>query len=202
MNAPSRPSSEASPPRIASLAKLPVFLDLENRSVLVVGGTPGAAWKAELLAAAGAHVTVVTTTASDEMAALVGTPGRIRLEVREWTPGDLAGRSMVVGDPADDAGAAELTKNPDALIRARHRLLGNPGRKLLDARGEIRKLTRQHSRKPVSQNQREYDDGGKRQQQDILELLLARFMRFDAVDDDKAQTVRVSYSDMALRADA
>jgi len=110
MNAPSKPSSEASPPRIASLAKLPVFFDLENRSVLVVGGTPGAAWKAELLAAAGAHVTVMTTTASDEMAALVGTPGPIRLEEREWTPGDVVGRSMIVGDPADDAGAAALAR--------------------------------------------------------------------------------------------
>lgn len=44
--------------RIASLASLPVFFDLKGKSVLVAGGSDGAAWKAELLAAAGAEVHV------------------------------------------------------------------------------------------------------------------------------------------------
>ena len=44
--------------RIAPLASLPVFFDLKGRSVLVAGGSDAAAWKAELLAAAGAEVHV------------------------------------------------------------------------------------------------------------------------------------------------
>ncbi|MGV2184551.1 NAD(P)-dependent oxidoreductase [Rhizobium rhizogenes] len=44
--------------RIAPLASLPVFFDLKEKSVLVAGGSDGAAWKAELLAAAGAEVHV------------------------------------------------------------------------------------------------------------------------------------------------
>lgn len=53
--------SKLSPPndaqqRIAPLAKLPVFWDLEGKSVVLAGGSDGAAWKAELLIACGAVV--------------------------------------------------------------------------------------------------------------------------------------------------
>ncbi|MGN7738058.1 siroheme synthase CysG [Ensifer sp. 22564] len=48
--------------RIATLASLPVFFDLKGKSVLVAGGSDGAAWKAELLAAAGAEVHVFCPT--------------------------------------------------------------------------------------------------------------------------------------------
>ena len=44
--------------RMAPLAKLPVFWSLEGKRVVVAGGTDGAAWKAELLAACGAEVHV------------------------------------------------------------------------------------------------------------------------------------------------
>jgi len=44
--------------RIAALATLPVFFELRGRPVLLAGGSEGAAWKAELLAAAGADVHV------------------------------------------------------------------------------------------------------------------------------------------------
>jgi len=44
--------------RIATLASLPVFFDLKGKTVLVAGGSDGAAWKAELLAATGAEVHV------------------------------------------------------------------------------------------------------------------------------------------------
>src|SRR5271169_5930804 len=46
------------PRRIQSLATLPVFLKLTGRRAVIVGGTEAALWKAELLAAAGAHVDV------------------------------------------------------------------------------------------------------------------------------------------------
>ena len=44
--------------RVAPLAKLPVFWSLDGQTVIVAGGTDGAAWKAELLAACGALVQV------------------------------------------------------------------------------------------------------------------------------------------------
>jgi uroporphyrin-III C-methyltransferase / precorrin-2 dehydrogenase / sirohydrochlorin ferrochelatase len=41
-----------------ALARLPVFLALEGRRAVVAGGSAQAAWKAELLSAAGARVEV------------------------------------------------------------------------------------------------------------------------------------------------
>ncbi|MDB5556610.1 MAG: cysG [Rhizobium sp.] len=59
--------------RIATLAALPVFFELRGKPVLVGGGSEGAAWKAELLAAAGAevHVFCVAAELSDCMRALL-----------------------------------------------------------------------------------------------------------------------------------
>ena len=55
---PLRKPSEAEPARLGRLAKLPVFFDLKSRRAVLVGGSAGAAWKAELLAAAGADVDI------------------------------------------------------------------------------------------------------------------------------------------------
>jgi uroporphyrin-III C-methyltransferase / precorrin-2 dehydrogenase / sirohydrochlorin ferrochelatase len=44
--------------RIESLSVLPLFFDLASKQAIVVGGSAAAAWKAELLAAAGASVLV------------------------------------------------------------------------------------------------------------------------------------------------
>src|SRR5688500_20349344 len=51
-----RTPSEAQPPRMEALARLPVFYALAGRRAVVAGGSAAAAWKAELLAAAGARV--------------------------------------------------------------------------------------------------------------------------------------------------
>ena len=58
------------------LARLPVFFVLEGRRVIVAGGTPAAAWKAELLSAAGAQVEVFATESCEEMLALASDPPR------------------------------------------------------------------------------------------------------------------------------
>ena len=60
------------PARIAPLAVLPVFYRLSGKSVLVIGATQSAIWKAELLASTGAHVTVLAPTVSDALAELCG----------------------------------------------------------------------------------------------------------------------------------
>jgi len=53
-----KPRRNASRERMAALATLPVFYKLHGKKVLVAGGSEAAAWKAELLAAAGAEVHV------------------------------------------------------------------------------------------------------------------------------------------------
>ncbi len=52
------------------LASLPVFFDLAGRRVLLAGGSARAAWKAELLQAAGARVDVFCTEPAAELVAL------------------------------------------------------------------------------------------------------------------------------------
>ena len=66
----SRTPSERPAGRMAPLARLPVFFALEGKRAVVAGGNAGAAWKAELLSAAGASVEVFAAEVSDEMAAL------------------------------------------------------------------------------------------------------------------------------------
>ena len=53
----------ATPPRMADLSRLPVFFSLESKRAIVAGGTAAAAWKAELLSAAGAQVEVFRSEA-------------------------------------------------------------------------------------------------------------------------------------------
>lgn len=103
MNPPRIPS-EAKPPRMEPLARLPVFFALAGKRVVVAGGTPAAAWKAELLSAAGAQVDVFSDEMSNEMVALaVDAPGgAIVLNRRAWTHGDLAGAGLAIGTLGSD----------------------------------------------------------------------------------------------------
>ena len=81
----SRKPAEARPSRMGPLAKLPVFLDLSGKRAVVAGGTAAAAWKAELLAAAGASVDVFAETLDAEMAALIArSEGTITQCARPW----------------------------------------------------------------------------------------------------------------------
>lgn len=71
----------------------PVFLDLQDRSCLVVGGGPVAERKVDSLLAAGAVVTVVSPTLTEHLAGLAGA-GRIRHVARPYERGDLAGHRL------------------------------------------------------------------------------------------------------------
>ena len=101
-----RTPSEATPQRMAQLARLPLFLDLNGKRAIVAGGTDAAAWKAELLAAAGAHVVVFAEVPGTEMRAiLVRDPASFTLHPRAWTDQDLPGTTLAIADAVDDAGA-------------------------------------------------------------------------------------------------
>jgi len=94
-----RMPAETPSARMAPLAQLPLFVALDGRRVLVAGGTPAAAWKAELLSAAGASVDVYSSAPSEALNALVRerVGGPITIRPREWTPGDLDGAAIAVG---------------------------------------------------------------------------------------------------------
>lgn len=78
----------------------PVFLNLEGRRCLVIGGSRLAAEKAFSLRACGARVTVVSDTLVDELAeaALLGQVQWLR---RDYQPGDLEGFFLAVAAPDD-----------------------------------------------------------------------------------------------------
>ncbi|MGQ3676407.1 siroheme synthase CysG [Xanthobacter sp. TB0139] len=91
--------------RMEPLARLPVFFGLQGRRVLVLGGTSAAAWKVELLSAAGAVVDAVAPEMSCEMVQVAASPpqGPITLHVRDWSASDLEGAALAIGDSADEA---------------------------------------------------------------------------------------------------
>jgi uroporphyrin-III C-methyltransferase / precorrin-2 dehydrogenase / sirohydrochlorin ferrochelatase len=91
----------------AAMARLPVFLALAGRRAVIAGGSAAAAWKAELVAAAGARVDVYAAEISEEMreVAADGEAGAIRLVRRDWSAADLAGAAIAIGAVDDDAAA-------------------------------------------------------------------------------------------------
>src|SRR5437763_14512136 len=93
------PRSETEPPRMAPLARLPLFFALEGRRAVVAGDSPAAAWKAELLSAAGAEVEVYASEPSEELLALAANPprGAICIRRRAWRVADLRGAAIAVG---------------------------------------------------------------------------------------------------------
>ena len=97
-------------PGIAALSRLPVFFALDGKRAVVAGATAAAAWKAELLSAAGARVEVFEPKPSEEMLAVAGAPprGPIAIHVRGWTAADFAGAAIAVADCANDAAAGDF----------------------------------------------------------------------------------------------
>jgi uroporphyrin-III C-methyltransferase/precorrin-2 dehydrogenase/sirohydrochlorin ferrochelatase len=56
------------------LASLPLFFPLGGRKAVVIGGGEAAAWKAEVLSAAGAAVAVLGAAPCEELEALAADP--------------------------------------------------------------------------------------------------------------------------------
>ena len=109
--------SEASPTRMQALARLPVFLALDGKRAVLAGGSPAAAWKAELLSACGAHVEVYAIDPCDELLQLAADPprGTIAIDRHDWTAEDLKGAVVAVGAFEDDEGAARFSSAARAV---------------------------------------------------------------------------------------
>jgi uroporphyrin-III C-methyltransferase/precorrin-2 dehydrogenase/sirohydrochlorin ferrochelatase len=90
---------ETRPARMEPLARLPLFFALEGRRAVLAGGSQAAAWKAELLAAAGAHVDVYAEEPEPEILQVAKQPpaGAIHLHPRRWQPEDLRGAAIAIG---------------------------------------------------------------------------------------------------------
>ena len=93
------------PARMRPLAKPPVFPDLAGKRAVVAGGTAAAAWKVELLAAAGALVEVYAVDPGPELRQLISVSGPYTHHARTWDKEIFAGAAIAVGDLAEDAAA-------------------------------------------------------------------------------------------------
>ena len=104
----SRKPLEARPDRMAKLARLPVFFALEGKRVVLAGGSPAAAWKAELMSAAGAHVDVYADEVSDEMRQMAADApsGVITIIERVWSSDDIKGAAIAIGAFEDEENSA------------------------------------------------------------------------------------------------
>ncbi len=90
----------------------PVFLCLEGRRCVVVGGDALVEGKVEACWRAGADVTVVTETLAPGLRQLADT-GAVRWLARPYRPGDLAGATL----------AYASTRDPDLIARLRDEAL-------------------------------------------------------------------------------
>jgi len=91
-----------------ALARLPIFLALQDKRAVLVGGSAAAAWKAELLSAAGARVEIYAQNPSEELLAIAAQPprGPIAVHARAFEAADLNGAAIAVGAIEDEAQAA------------------------------------------------------------------------------------------------
>ncbi|HXY40952.1 MAG TPA: bifunctional precorrin-2 dehydrogenase/sirohydrochlorin ferrochelatase [Vicinamibacteria bacterium] len=98
-----------------SLPLFPVFLKLEGRAVLLVGGGRIAAARLPALLAAGASVTVVAPLVRDEVAAQP-----VRVERRGFRPEDLDGAWLVVAaaDRETNRAVAEAAERARVFVNA------------------------------------------------------------------------------------
>jgi uroporphyrin-III C-methyltransferase/precorrin-2 dehydrogenase/sirohydrochlorin ferrochelatase len=105
-----RTPSEAKPARIGALARLPVFLSLDGKHAVVAGGSPAAAWKAELLSASGARVDVYAADICEELQQLTDDPPRGAIVIHRcmWSAENLVDAAIAVGAFEDEESAAEF----------------------------------------------------------------------------------------------
>jgi uroporphyrin-III C-methyltransferase/precorrin-2 dehydrogenase/sirohydrochlorin ferrochelatase len=90
-----------------ALARLPVFFALGGRRAVVAAGNAMAAWKIELLSAAGAHVDVYVAEPAEEVVA-AAQAADVTLHRRAIAPQDFAGAALAIGAFDDEAAATDF----------------------------------------------------------------------------------------------
>jgi uroporphyrin-III C-methyltransferase/precorrin-2 dehydrogenase/sirohydrochlorin ferrochelatase len=100
--------SDIRSPRMEALARLPVFFALAGKRTIVGGGSAAAAWKIELLSAAGAHVDVYAPEPSDEVIA-AAQGADVTLHRAALADADFAGAALAVGAFDDETTAADFS---------------------------------------------------------------------------------------------
>lgn len=107
---PLRRPADAAPARMQALSRLPVFFALTRKRVVVAGGNAAAAWKVELLAAAGAAVEVYASAPCDELRdiALAPPAGSVEIFERPWQRAVFDGATLAIGAFDDDTQAAQF----------------------------------------------------------------------------------------------
>lgn len=96
--------------RMSALARLPVFFALTARRVVIAGGSAAAAWKVELMIAAGAHVELCSPAIGEEMQAVVAASPSAQMtwHRRDWRADDLVGAALAVAACESDDDAARF----------------------------------------------------------------------------------------------
>ena len=105
-----RNPTEIRRPRMDALAQLPVFLSLDGKRAILCGEMEALVWKAELMSAAGAAVSIFAEGVSTELEAIAVDPpgGAIAIHRRPWQPDDFSGAAVAVGACKDDHEAARF----------------------------------------------------------------------------------------------
>jgi siroheme synthase-like protein len=78
----------------------PIFIDIEDHQVLIVGGGNVCARKAETMMKYGARVTIVSPEFTDEIEQWAE-EGKLQLRRKKYEPGDLDGASIVIASTDD-----------------------------------------------------------------------------------------------------
>jgi precorrin-2 dehydrogenase/sirohydrochlorin ferrochelatase len=88
----------------------PIYIDIEGRDVLIVGGGTVCARKAETMMKYGARVTIVSPVVTDEIAQWER-EGKIAVHRKPYEEPDLEGRSMVIASTDDQCVNARVARD-------------------------------------------------------------------------------------------
>ncbi|MBW2178352.1 MAG: bifunctional precorrin-2 dehydrogenase/sirohydrochlorin ferrochelatase, partial [Deltaproteobacteria bacterium] len=92
----------------------PVFLDINDRNCLVIGGGSVGTRKALALVESGANVTVISPTVTDTLRSLARR-GTINLKTRTYCPADMEGMFLVFGATNQETLNRQINQDAERL---------------------------------------------------------------------------------------
>ena len=92
----------------------PIYLDIQNRNCLVIGGGSVGTRKVKMLLRCGATVTVVSPDASEHLKILADNR-KITLHQRSYRTADLAGKFLVIGATDDEHLNRQISEDANRL---------------------------------------------------------------------------------------